>query len=165
MTKRILQVVGFKNSGKTTFCCRLIKEWTKRGLRVGAIKHDGHDFTFDQTGTDSWKLGQAGADPVSVTSASQTASFSCRPSTLADLISTMDEVDLILVEGFKHEHHPKVVLIKTKEEWQQLRELDQIIAVITRVPLGETIPYPLWSVENQEKCLEYLLRFMGVESK
>lgn len=164
MTKRIIQVVGFKNAGKTTFCCRLIQEWTKRSLRVGAIRHDGHDFTFDREGTDSCKLSQAGADPVSITSASKTAVFSRRPSALADLISSMGEVDLILVEGFKHENHPKVVLINTKEEWEQLKELNRIIAVLTRVPLDGAIPCPYWFVHDQEKCIEYLLRIMGVEA-
>ena len=59
--KAIAAVSGVKNSGKTTLMEKLIRVLTGRGLQVAAVKHDGHDFTPDVPGTDSWRFGQAGA--------------------------------------------------------------------------------------------------------
>ena len=59
--RAIAAISGVKNSGKTTLMEKLIRVLTGRGLQVAAIKHDGHDFTPDVPGTDSWRFGQAGA--------------------------------------------------------------------------------------------------------
>ena len=59
-------VCGVKNSGKTAVLCGLLPELKHLGIRTAVIKHDGHDFTPDVPGTDSFRLRQAGAEPVAV---------------------------------------------------------------------------------------------------
>lgn len=49
----VLAVSGVHNSGKTTLLEKLLPVLRSRGLKVGVIKHDGHDFTPDVPGTDS----------------------------------------------------------------------------------------------------------------
>ena len=57
----IIQIVGYKNTGKTTLTAALIGHFTSMGLKVAAIKHDGHDhFEMDQEGTDSYRFGELG---------------------------------------------------------------------------------------------------------
>ena len=61
----VLAVSGLHNSGKTTLLEKLLPALRSRGLKVGIIKHDGHDFTPDVPGTDSYRLREAGAEGVS----------------------------------------------------------------------------------------------------
>ena len=56
----VLAVSGLHNSGKTTLLEKLLPALRSRGLKVGIIKHDGHDFTPDVPGTDSYRLREAG---------------------------------------------------------------------------------------------------------
>ena len=59
-----IPVIGFaaySGTGKTTVLEKLIRELTARGLRVGTVKHDGHDFEIDHPGRDSYRHIQAGA--------------------------------------------------------------------------------------------------------
>ena len=58
----VLAVSGVHNSGKTTLLEKLLPVLRSRGLKVGVIKHDGHDFTPDVPGTDSYRLREAGAE-------------------------------------------------------------------------------------------------------
>ena len=60
----VLAVSGVHNSGKTTLLEKLLPVLRSRGLKVGVIKHDGHDFTPDVPGTDSYRLREAGAEGV-----------------------------------------------------------------------------------------------------
>ena len=62
----VAAISGIKNSGKTTFLEHLVPVLRARGLRVAVIKHDGHDFTPDVPGTDSYRLREAGAEGVAV---------------------------------------------------------------------------------------------------
>ena len=62
----VLAVSGLHNSGKTTLLEKLLPALRSRGLKVGIIKHDGHDFTPDVPGTDSYRLREAGAEGVAV---------------------------------------------------------------------------------------------------
>lgn len=61
MPPNVLQIVGYKNTDKTTLIERLTERLTALGYRVGTIKHDAHRFEVDHAGTDSWRHRQAGA--------------------------------------------------------------------------------------------------------
>lgn len=54
--QRIITISGVKNSGKTTLIEKLLKEFCADGLRVAVLKHDGHDFTCDIPGTDTYRF-------------------------------------------------------------------------------------------------------------
>ena len=47
----VLAVSGVHNSGKTTLLEKLLPVLRSRGLKVGIIKHDGHDFTRSEEHT------------------------------------------------------------------------------------------------------------------
>ena len=76
----VLAVSGVHNSGKTTLLEKLLPVLRSRGLKVGVIKHDGHDFTPDVPGTDSYRLREAGAGGVAVYSSSRPAAARWSPS-------------------------------------------------------------------------------------
>lgn len=160
----VLQIVGYKNSGKTTLICQFIKQLSEKGLRVGTIKHDSHEFQLDAQGTDTWKHSEAGAYAVAITSKKKTAIFKQQATPLSNLIAAMPEPDLILVEGFKHEHYPKILMIKKEDDLPLIEQLSNIIAIVSWIPLQHT-RIPVWSAGRTEGLAEFLLRKMGVERK
>lgn len=162
--KAILQVVGYKNSGKTTLICRLIKELTEKGVRIGTVKHDSHEIRLDAQGTDTWKHSEAGAHVVAITSKDQTAIFKQQPTPLSTLLAAMSDVDLILVEGFKHEAYPKILMIKSEEDIPLIQQLKNVMAVVSWIPLeNHHNQPPVWPVASPEGLAEFLLRRMEVK--
>lgn len=103
---------------------RLIRELTQRGLRVATIKHDGHDFTPDVPGTDSFRHREAGAYGTAVFSGSRfmvTKEYSGMDE--KTLMSAFPEADVILIEGLKHSGYPKTICNYPKEPLPDVKEL------------------------------------------
>ena len=109
---RVAGLAGWSGAGKTTLLRRLIPLLTGAGLRVSTIKHAHHGFDVDQPGKDSWEHRQAGAHEVLVASAARWALMhehrGAPEPDLADLLARLSPVDLVLIEGFKRDPHPKI---------------------------------------------------------
>ncbi|HZG88223.1 molybdopterin-guanine dinucleotide biosynthesis protein B [Paenibacillus sp.] len=127
----VVQIVGFKKSGKTTLTCRLVERLASDGYRIGTVKHDGHDFEPDVPGTDSRRHREAGAIMSAVTSPERTAFFENRAASLDELIARMREADLVLVEGWKRERFCKVAMIQEEEHWLTISALAHLGAIVT----------------------------------
>jgi molybdopterin synthase catalytic subunit len=106
---KIISVVGYKKSGKTTLVERLVKALTKCGS-VGTIKHM-HEHTINKPDTDTWKHAHAGADVVVAVTQNELVKFS-RDNNLARAIDELANagVELAVVEGFKESGLPKIAL-------------------------------------------------------
>jgi molybdopterin-guanine dinucleotide biosynthesis adapter protein len=108
----IVGIAGWKNSGKTTLTCRLVEEFTRRGLRVATIKHAHHAFTIDDGATDSARHRRAGAGQIAVVSAVRVAlitELAGQPEpSLEEVIARLAPCDLIIVEGYKRAALPKI---------------------------------------------------------
>jgi molybdopterin-guanine dinucleotide biosynthesis protein B len=138
MDMDVLQVVGYKNAGKTTLVCELLRHYNAQGRRAGTIKHDAHAFEPDVPGTDTWRHRRAGAAATAITSPERTAWTMERPSTLDELLSGMERhsLDIVIVEGFKQERHNKIVLLRGEDDAELLR-LSHVIAAAVRTPSEE----------------------------
>lgn len=108
----ICQIVGYKNTGKTTLLTSILSILKAGGHRVAVIKHDAHGFEMDHPGTDTYKHREAGAESIAIVSASRTAVLEERAAGLYELIGRFDAYDCILIEGFKEAPFPKLVMIK-----------------------------------------------------
>ncbi|MBU5613866.1 molybdopterin-guanine dinucleotide biosynthesis protein B [Geomonas azotofigens] len=113
MKKPVVSIVAKSGTGKTTLLEKLIAELKRRGYRVGAVKHDAHEFDIDRPGKDSWRLTQAGADTMLVSSAAKVAMVrqnpACREPSLQDLVASYcHDLDIVLTEGFKKSGFPKI---------------------------------------------------------
>src|SRR5215471_4438557 len=109
---RIFGLTGWSGSGKTTLLAALIPELVARGLSVSTIKHAHHEFDVDRPGKDSWRHREAGANEVMVASSRRWALMhelrgEAEPP-LEELMTKMSPADLLLVEGFKFDRHPKI---------------------------------------------------------
>lgn len=112
MDKRVFGITGWKNSGKTTLTERLVRELTARGRRVSTVKHAHHDADIDRQGTDSFRHRQAGAAEVVLVCGRRWALMhelrdEAEPP-LGAILARLADADLVLVEGYKRESHPKI---------------------------------------------------------
>ena len=59
---RAITVKGYKKTGKTTTCIRIIEELRRRGYTVGSVKNTHFPgFAIDPPDTDSFRHAKAGA--------------------------------------------------------------------------------------------------------
>lgn len=156
----VCPVIGFSaysGTGKTTVMERVIRALTKKGLRVGVVKHDGHDFDIDHPGKDSYRHAQAGAQTVVIASAKKTAVIQQAGSTLEQCVSRIQNVDVILVEGFKHAVLPRIGLCR-KETGKGLPEPpENYIAVITDDQELQT-GVPRFSFDDAPGVADFIIR-------
>jgi len=144
---RVIGLAGWSGAGKTTLLRRLIPVLVAEGLRVSTIKHAHHSFDVDQPGKDSWEHRQAGAQEVLVASANRWALLhelrgDAEPD-LADLLTRLSPVDLVLIEGFKRGGQPKLEVFRTANGKPMLHPDDpSVVAVASDAPMpGLTLPW------------------------
>ena len=111
---KVLGIAGWSGSGKTTLALRLIPALQQRGVSVSTVKHAHHNFDVDKPGKDSWEHRKAGAREVLVASGRRWALMhelreEAEPP-LTALLARLSPVDLVLVEGYKREPHPKLAV-------------------------------------------------------
>lgn len=131
---RVLGIAGWSGSGKTTLITRLIPFLAARGLRIATIKHAHHAFDVDQPGKDSYEHRKAGASEVIVSSARRWVQMhevgAGTEATLGELLRRVSPCDLVLVEGFKAERHPKLEVYRAAVGKPPLHPDDQRIVAI-----------------------------------
>lgn len=142
----IYGVVGWKNNGKTTLVEGLVRTFTARGLSISTIKHAHHGFDIDQPGRDSFRHREAGAREVLVGSAKRWALMHEVASEdepgLEDLLARLTPVDLVIVEGYKRDSHPKIEVRRAEALREPISANDATVRAIATdaVVAGEALP-------------------------
>lgn len=136
---KVVGLAGWSGAGKTTLLTRVLVLLTQRGLAVSTVKHAHHGFDIDQPGKDSHAHRQAGATEVLVGSARRWALMhelrDEEEPRLAALLRRLSPVDLVIVEGFKQEAHPKVEVHREANGKPFLfRDLIDVRALVTDAP-------------------------------
>jgi molybdopterin-guanine dinucleotide biosynthesis protein MobB len=113
MQPAVVSVAAKSGTGKTTLVVKLIRELKQRGYRVGAVKHDGHGFSMDKEGKDSWRFTEAGSDITMVTSRDKIAMIRQNPNRREPplretIVRYFGDVDIVITEGFKKNDLPKI---------------------------------------------------------
>lgn len=131
---KVLGITGWSGSGKTVLITRLIPLLRARGLTVATIKHAHHDFDIDLPGKDSFEHRAAGASEVIIASARRIAQIrelgDAPEPRLADLLRRLSPCDLVLVEGFKREVHPKLEVFRYANGRAPLHPTDVSIVAV-----------------------------------
>ena len=149
MIPPVVSIVAKSGTGKTTLLEKLIAELKNRDYRVGVVKHDAHRFDIDHEGKDSWRLTQAGADTLLITSPDKIAMVkqhrTGQEPVLADTITSYcGDLDIVLTEGFKRSSMPKIEVHRLERSERLLCRGEQIdptlIAVASDQPLELDVP-------------------------
>jgi molybdopterin-guanine dinucleotide biosynthesis adapter protein len=159
---RIIGLAGWSGSGKTTLLTKVLPRLVGRGLKVSTIKHAHHNFDLDKPGKDSHAHRMAGATEVLVGSSSRWAIVhelrqESEP-TLAALLAKASPVDLVLIEGYKRERHPKLEVHRAAISKPLLHPDDSaIVAIASDVPLPQA-RVPRVDLDDIEAIADVLLR-------
>ncbi len=174
MGLRNIPIVGFaafSGSGKTTLVSGVIPVLRDSGLRIGVIKHAHHNFKIDTPGKDSYELRNAGAEQVLIASRERTAwvkeSVEEREPTLEELLKIYagQELDLIIVEGFKHEPFTKIEVHRSTIKRPLLASTDpHIIAVATDSPDALDINVKILDLDDFTQIAQFILERMWKKS-
>jgi len=133
---------------------QLLKEFEQRGRRLAYIKHTAGDFQFDEPGKDTWRLAQAGSKTVIISSTSKIAlikhvEYEQPLEKLLNLIG--DDIDLVLVEGFRETKSPKIE-VHRKELGSLYCSPDELVAIVTdeymNVPVPQFSPHEIKEIAN-----------------
>ena len=119
---RIIVIKGYKKTGKTTTCVRIIEELTRRGYTVGSVKSTHFpDFAMDTPDTDSYRHARAGASTVTVAGREETDVLFYRSVPLKDLIHLYQE-DYLVCEGDSGMEAANIITGKTAEDLEKRRD-------------------------------------------
>ena len=156
----VISVVGISNSGKTTLIVKLVKELKSRSYKVATIKHSHHSFKLDTEGKDSWLHTQAGADAVVVASKNIVGMIrqTQQELPLTEIIKSLQDMDIIIVEGYKSENIPKIEVSRTEISKELICKNDKhLIAVIG--DKNPSIGIPFFHInDNASMIIDFLLQ-------
>jgi len=162
----VLQLVGYKNSGKTTFTNKLINQLTACGLKVVTIKHHGHGGKPSVVEeTDSAQHMKSGAIASIVEGDGrillQIDDMEWSLQKKIEMLSVVDP-DIILVEGYKYESYEKVVFIRDHDDLHLLQELKYIELVIFKDKMDVDFPYPSFHREDPQ-AIQWLVDYLETQ--
>jgi molybdopterin-guanine dinucleotide biosynthesis protein MobB len=173
-TVPVITVTGWSNSGKTTFTTRVVEQLSNADVRVGVIKHHGHrEGGVDQEGKDSWKYAQAGANPVVLAASAQYAIFVSTPqreATRDELVAKIaDDVDFVIVEGFRAEADGAVELYRTAAGHPdpKLSPEERIALITDNDDLAAQVRAegkPVFGLDDAEAVARYFCDLAGVRN-
>lgn len=156
----LFSFAGFSNSGKTTLVCKVVAHFKTLGIRVATIKHDGHNFSIDQQNKDTWKHRQAGAEVVAIASRHQIAVMDYRvyeeQEQLNHILASIQDVDLILVEGFKSLSIPKIFVLRDTQHVQYIDTLPMVEGVAADFLL-EQPSLPVYDINDVEAICQHII--------
>ena len=165
--KPVLAIAAWSGTGKTSLLKKLIPALRAQGIRPGLIKHTHHNMDIDKPGKDSYELRKAGAAQTMVASAQRWALMTETPGEealdLNYLVSRMDHstLDLVLVEGFKHESVAKILLFRSDagHEIAELTVDQHVIAVASDIPLS--LPVPILDLNDVAGVVAFIQKWMA----
>jgi molybdopterin-guanine dinucleotide biosynthesis protein MobB len=159
---RAIAFVGFANSGKTGLICRLLPQFTARGLRVAVLKHSHHDdLDGADQGKDTWRYRRAGAHATALAApgllqiTSLVAGEPPLPRALARLAA---DADLVLVEGYKTGPLPKVAVLGA-DAGEEAPDYPNLIALVAPRPVNT--PLPVFGPQQVEELGDWLYDYLS----
>ena len=136
---KIIGIVGWKNSGKTFYVSEIIKKLKSKNYRIASIKHAHHEFDVDHHNTDSYIHRKSGSSQVIISSSKRWAKMieleKQDEKKLDELINELSETDIVLVEGYKNENHPKIEIISENFKEHLFQKIKNVKAIISDIDI------------------------------
>lgn len=157
----VLQVVGYQNSGKTTLVKKIIENLAARNFSVATIKHHGHGGKPDMIeNKDSSEHISAGALASLVEGDGRLLLQGEKPTwTISEQLAILSPLhpDIIIIEGYKNEDYPKIVILRTIEDRVLLERLSNIKAVLywdesLSKEKNKFSTLPFFSIRDEQVC-------------
>ncbi len=157
MKTKIVTIVGKSNSGKTTLLEKLIAKLTQRGYKIGSVKHAHDGFEMDKEGKDSWRHRKAGAGATLVITQKKVALVKDdHTSYIEKMRSYLSDMDIIIAEGFKKQHLPKIEVFRTKSVHKQplCMEDENLVAFVTDSDYNPDVP--VFGLEDISEIADFI---------
>jgi len=169
----VLGFAAFSGTGKTTLLTSLIPILQARGFKVAALKLSHHDFEIDQIGKDSYKLRKAGASPVMLVSPYRRAIITEFPAPQEielekelELLIADSQVQIILVEGFRHQRFSKIELHRpTLGKPLLYPDDDSIIAIACDQSIAPPPPIPCLNLNDPFVIANFICQYFSLSSR
>jgi len=163
---KVYGIVGWKNAGKTTLVERLVAEICARGFSVSTIKHTHHGVDLDQKGKDTYRHRQAGARQTVLASASRWALMTelrgAPEATLKDLLAMLAPVDVVIVEGYKRDDHPKIEAWRAETGQPLIALNDPTVRAIASNDAPEGASQPVIGLDDIPAVADCVLSDLGL---
>lgn len=162
---KLYGVTGWKNAGKTGLMERLVQEFVARGFRVSTVKHAHHTFDVDHEGKDSHRHRIAGASEVLLASRNRFALMhelrDDDEPTLDMLLSKLAPVDLVLIEGYKRDRHPKIEAFRAETGNALIAPDDPTIrAIASDTPID--LDRPVFDLNDTKSIADFITKEVGL---
>mgnify|MGYP002735408896 CR=1 FL=1 len=161
---KIYGVIGWKNSGKTSLMERLVADITGRGFSVSTVKHVHHSVDLDHPGKDTFRHRAAGAREVVLASADRLAILvehrGPEPE-LPAVLARLAPVDLVLVEGYKRDAHPKLEVWREETGQPLIQPGDPLVRAVA-TDATSTLPVPVLDLNDTRAVADFILREVGL---
>ena len=161
----LLAIRGTSGTGKTTLLTNIIPLLVARGFKLGCIKHTHHSLSLDTKGKDSFKLKEAGINQMLIGDSQEWALFGTSPknnNTLESMLSHFDleELDLILVEGYKDAELQNIVLHRSEMPGDISKLIDKNTIAIARNHNEElNYPVPNLNLDDYPQVTEFIINY------
>ncbi len=167
----VLGFAAYSGTGKTTLLKQLLPLLRGRGLRIGMIKHAHHNFDIDTPGKDSYELRKAGANEMLIASGKRWALMVETEQegdpVLQEMLERLDQdnLDLVLVEGFKHEEFSKIELHRPSVGKPLIFPEDpNVIAIATDAEFSQATELPILDINDIAAVAEFVTKeFLGLK--
>lgn len=161
----VLSFTAKSGTGKTTYLEKLLPLLRQQNLRLAVVKHDAHGFQMDKPGKDSYRLTQAGAEHMILTSEDKTAVIFTHPGLNPDLdslLNRIENVDFIITEGYKLGNQKKIHLLRKGYNEIPAGNQENVIAYVTDFPYEASVP--VFDLNRPEDLIPFLMDYIEAQS-
>ena len=164
---KIFGLAGWSGSGKTTLVVNLLPELIARGFAVSTIKHAHHEFDVDQPGKDSFEHRKAGAKEVMITASKRWALMhelrNEHEPDVEELMQRMEQVDILLVEGFKSHSHPKIEVYRSDLGNALMQGNDLDIVAVASNDLSIDVSVPVFDLNDIKSIADFIINTINIK--
>ena len=167
--KPVLGFAAYSGTGKTSLLVKLLPLMRLQGLRVALVKQTHHDVEIDKPGKDSYELRKAGANQVMLASTKRCSVITeydePREPDLVDLIDKLDlkNIDLVLVEGFKHLPFAKIELRRPSTGSRLIYPEDESVIAVASDEDIRTGDLPLLNINAPDEVAGFINRWLDIQ--
>lgn len=159
--KPVISIVGRSGAGKTTLLEKVIKRLKENGIKVAAVKHDAHRFEMDRPGKDTWRMAQAGADVVAISSSEKIAMIEkvAGEKSLDEVVAMLPDVDIVLTEGYRRGDKPKIEVYRSEVHKERLCSPEELLAIVSDVEWDD-LDVPRYHLDDIDGIVGEIVRYL-----